>query len=111
MANNLSIVSVLYSCPESLRYASLWTLEPQHLNSTCLSAEPVALTHAASSQVHLVLSENLTHELHVFRHDCHALGMNCGQVGVFEELDKIGLCSFLKSQQSVAFHAVAVPFQ
>ena len=44
-------------------------------------------------------------EVHVFLHDCHALGVDGAEVGVLEETDEVRLGSLLKRQHGVALEA------
>ncbi len=44
------------------------------------------------------LSADAAGELNVFRHNCHSLGVDSAQVGVFEETNKVRLSSLLKSE-------------
>ncbi len=46
-----------------------------------------------------------TGELDVLRHDCHTLGVDSAQVGVFEETDEVGLAGFLEGHDGGALEA------
>ena len=46
------------------------------------------------------LATNSTGELDVLGHDCHALGMDGAQVGVFKESNKVGLGRLLQRDDS-----------
>ena len=45
-------------------------------------------------------ASNATCELNVFRHNCYTLGVNGGQIGVFEKANEVGLSRFLKGEDS-----------
>ena len=51
------------------------------------------------------VSSNSLGELDVSGHDCHSLGMDSAEVGVFEEGDEVGLSSFLESQDGGALES------
>ena len=45
-------------------------------------------------------ASDATCELNVFRHDCHTLCVDGGQIGVFEKANEVGLSRFLEGEDS-----------
>ena len=56
-----------------------------------------------ATRIHLLsilraLAADAAGELHILAHDGDALGVDCAEVGVFEEADEVGLGSFLEGE-------------